>query len=514
MKRNLFWLGLFLLFVFLGCEDRDIASVEDDVEDEFVNEIVTGKLEAFFTIDTVLWHSLQNDESFINMCEEFDIMEELLMTQRDSASQALFQQRWFERLQQEIVESGVENIAAYILATKHANKEKSRLNHWWGKCYYYDYLGNVVCDTYEHWQDAWEAWAYNEQLASGALGDKFSPTIYRQAYVDYLRKYSGAAFGMQYVGFLDSQTSGALSFIPEMLMYRPLDEIVRAIQSLGVPNDMICYFIWSWEELNIEFYNSYVWLYAHDESIGGGNVPGGGGGSSMSEVLIDVINDSDLRAEERIKCVFDRLTQRSNTFEELIEQFRGENPLIHLSYAVSYELADSVNAEVLPVVDNYTLRIVLNGNVLPNMPPLITASAIVHETIHAHIFRQLLNVQEEWGRANLTEVEFNRLQDALDEQNYPSLYYFYNKFRGHAHAQHDFMSVYYVPMIRDILYEIAPEQDQTICDALAWIGLNELEYPNGKSVPTSGWLALGEEKQKEYYRIVEEYIRNGERGCL
>lgn len=227
------------------------------------------------------------------------------------------------------------------------------------------------------------------------------------------------------------------------------------------------------------------------------------------------LKTNDLSEEPNVDCVYKALTEKSAAFDALLNEFDGENPIAHLRYTFVDYLEDDVNAELMPTVLDSDLVILLNRNTLPTFPPLYIASAIVHETIHAHITRQLLNIQDTWGKTNLRPEKFMHLSDALDELNYPTLYYYYDRYKVDVHAQHEYMADYYVPYIKKILMEISSPKDEYICEALAWEGLwGYRPFGSEKDVYYEGWENLGIDKRNSLRNIIINYRNNGKRGYV
>lgn len=89
-------------------------------------------------------------------------------------------------------------------------------------------------------------------------------------------------------------------------------------------------------------------------------------------------------------CVYERLERISGGFRNAIKKFDGEFPVAHLKYKNSSTLSSTVNAQTSPP-SNFLITIQINENNL-NRPNLSIARTIIHETIHAEMFRMILSI--------------------------------------------------------------------------------------------------------------------------
>lgn len=281
-----------------------------------------------------------------------------------------------------------------------------------------------------------------------------------------------------------------------------------------------------WKEFNankIE-YQYHAYTYPTWDPIPGGNISGGGtgGGSSSggaSSTPSPIVDPHELRWNEYIENIYNKLSQRSKIFNQMQQYFEGDYPVVHLKWIYSDTLDSRVAGITIEEIDNYWLTIAINKNVLNSYPPLFIAKTMLHELIHANILLKLLSLKDS-NPPNMSKEELEQLSKELNRRNYPTLYYYYDKYKDNAPSQHAYMSDYHVEVITNALQEFSPTSDYKTCEAIAWQGLKTMitrvfDQSNNryyyKEEKTPGWEALGEQKQHEIDNIYKEYMRQGSR---
>jgi hypothetical protein len=154
--------------------------------------------------------------------------------------------------------------------------------------------------------------------------------------------------------------------------------------------------------------------------------------------------------------------------------------------------------------ENYIIDIVLNGNPIKDAsyqkrPNLLVAKTIIHEVIHAEMFRKLLSVLDNGG--NIDGVTRQNVLDALDG-NFPGMY---DYFRRHKNWQHQQMATHYRETLARILQEydtgiFVPDNQQPLqlYMDLAWEGLR---YPNIHT-----WTSLSQTEINRIDGVIADYI--------
>ncbi|TDQ23732.1 hypothetical protein [Tenacibaculum caenipelagi] len=196
----------------------------------------------------------------------------------------------------------------------------------------------------------------------------------------------------------------------------------------------------------------------------------------------EIIIDSTFKST-KAECILNKLQKMSTTFKSMIQKFDGEFPVSHLKYSVDDSLPDNVNA----ITDNgseYTIEIKLNGNNLSQRTVLGLARTLIHETIHAEMYRKLRSVNY--------NVSIN---------DFPGIYDYY---RRHKNWQHEQMAAHYVETIVDMLKEFDNSQNSnTLYIDLAWEGLQN----------TVAWNNLSSSEKDRIINSVKNYKSTGTKTC-
>lgn len=196
-------------------------------------------------------------------------------------------------------------------------------------------------------------------------------------------------------------------------------------------------------------------------------------------------------------CVYKKLKIHSGNFRKAIRKFDGDFPVTHLTLEESSSLRDDVNAKTKSP-NNYNITILINTNKL-DRPVLSIARTIVHEIIHAEMWRKLMAVMENGGSlGGLTKAEWKR---RLSQGDYPGIYDYYRRYgKGFQHEQ---MAAHYRSTIVEVLKQLEPGHSNTIYEALAWGGLRS----------TVAWEGLSPNEQSAIRNIVSNFSQNGNRTC-
>ena len=128
----------------------------------------------------------------------------------------------------------------------------------------------------------------------------------------------------------------------------------------------------------------------------------------------------------------------------------------------------------------------------------MTAKTIIHEVIHAEMFRKLLSVLDNGG--NIAGVTRQNVLDALDG-DFPGMYDYY---RRHKNWQHQQMATHYRETIVDVLKGFDNNQHsiQFYMD-LAWEGL---KYPS-----ISAWSSLSAQERDRINKVISDYINDNKK---
>lgn len=256
---------------------------------------------------------------------------------------------------------------------------------------------------------------------------------------------------------------------------------------------------------------------------GGGGGSGGGGGDPGTpdaphpcEYLLepvpwmcgdefDILIDPSFSNNSCLNSVF---TNAGNapTIDGYLNNFDGTFSVAHLRLAGNSNLPLGTNA-ITYEPENWVIKIDFNTSSqnLGQRPTLDVARTLIHELIHAEIYRKLLTLSDA-GEIVWSKSFFHGMKD-----DFPGLFdyymrWYFNKPNGVPSAQHQLMAEHYRDIIEDALIEFDNSHNDDVYEALAWIGLmgeGEVDQNTGLPPnPTVGWENLS---QQDRLAIIAEY---------
>jgi hypothetical protein len=179
--------------------------------------------------------------------------------------------------------------------------------------------------------------------------------------------------------------------------------------------------------------------------------------------------DESFKNNTCLKSVYDKMGKASK-FKEYLQNFEAEFSVAHLRFSSSTSLPSNTNAET-STPQNYLISITFNENKL-DRPSLSIARTMIHEIIHAEIFRKMLSV------AQHPSIQLNTNQVLQLRNDYPGLYDYYMRWKWNvpqgqtpSSPQHEAMAEHYRKIIKQALKEFDGSQPEEIYDALSWTGL-------------------------------------------
>ncbi len=219
------------------------------------------------------------------------------------------------------------------------------------------------------------------------------------------------------------------------------------------------------------------------------------------EIPEDKIIEDPSFVGTKADCVYDKLNNLSGGFKAAIQKFDGEFPVSHLKFTASSSLGSDINAATIPPV-NYVTEIQINSNNL-NRPNLSIARTIIHETIHAEMFRKLLSAAQkgnlqfkDWKQEEVVKFITNL------HNNYPGIYDFYYK-NYKKEWSHEQMAGYYRNYIIKLLKEYDSSQSDELYQSLAWEGLMD----------TYTWEKLSSSEKNKIKNLINNYDKQGGEEC-
>ena len=210
-----------------------------------------------------------------------------------------------------------------------------------------------------------------------------------------------------------------------------------------------------------------------------------------------ILNDS-FKATQA-ECIYNKLLNLSGGFKKAIQKFDGEFPVSHLHFSVLYDLPDNVNGRTYPP-SKFTTRIALNGNNF-DRPILDIARTIIHETIHAEMFRKIMSIINNGGSLEaLTKAEWT---EKLSKSDFPCILDYYTRY-GVNNMQHEQMAAHYINTMADLLKELDIGQNSNqFYEDIAWEGL----------MGTSTYIRLNETEKQRVENTIKQLMKNGNKFC-
>ena len=209
-------------------------------------------------------------------------------------------------------------------------------------------------------------------------------------------------------------------------------------------------------------------------------------------------------------CVYNKLQSSSTGFKNAIKKFDGDFPVAHLKFEVDTNMSSNTKKAFTRAPENYVIDIVLNGNSTKDAsyqkrPNLLVAKTIIHEVIHAEMFRKLLSLANNNGNIDVTS-----LNQMLQQGDYPGMLDYYFRYGNNINSnwQHQQMAAHYRETIARFLQEFDTgtvldnntQPNQLYLD-LAWEGLI---YSN-----ITAWQGIMDDAERtRIVNVISNYITN------
>lgn len=223
--------------------------------------------------------------------------------------------------------------------------------------------------------------------------------------------------------------------------------------------------------------------------------------------------DDEFKDEPCLKDVYDNLGKASK-IREYLNNFdeKFTNPVANLRLLVGqhpiYPDATAVTDE--PV--DYLIKITFNPDKL-NRPKLDIARTMIHEIIHAEMYRKLLSVAQQPNIPWTTEF-IHSLRN-----NYEGLADYYTRYwlnlppnQSPTNPQHEQMAEHFRGIIEQALRDFDDSLSDLQYEAIAWVGLkggSPLDKDTGlPSNPTAAWKEVPKTKRLLLNSIYEDFIND------
>lgn len=211
-----------------------------------------------------------------------------------------------------------------------------------------------------------------------------------------------------------------------------------------------------------------------------------------------------------LKSVYDQMGKASK-FKEYLKNFEAEFSVAHLRFSSATSLPSNANA-VTSAPQNYLISITFNESRL-NRHKLSIARTMIHEIIHAEIFRKLLSISQH-PSIQLTTNQILQLRN-----DYPGLYDYYMRWKWNvpqgqtpSNPQHEAMAQHYRKIIKQALKEFDVSQPEQTYDALSWVGLMGSGTFNSNtglySNSTKAWINIPQNQRLDIINTINTFNSN------
>ncbi|MFD2727494.1 hypothetical protein [Hyunsoonleella rubra] len=264
---------------------------------------------------------------------------------------------------------------------------------------------------------------------------------------------------------------------------------------------------------NLATYKVSQYLEANKNDDGTCNVAASDFAKEAIQVLKDggeVDFDDQIinKLKDKAKCIYNKLVSSSTSFKNAIKKFDGDFPVSHIKFEIDEAMSSNTRKAFTRAPEDYVIDIVLNGNPLKDAsyqkrPNLLVAKTIIHEVIHAEMFRKLLSLANDNG-----SIDVDLLQFTLYQGDYLGMLDYYYRYGNNINStwQHQQMAAHYRETIGRVLQEFDTgkvvddnsQPDQLYLD-LAWEGLNHNNLVAWKD-------ALTQEEKDRINQVINNYI--------
>ena len=249
------------------------------------------------------------------------------------------------------------------------------------------------------------------------------------------------------------------------------------------------------------------WYSNRENTISTGkiNLPNplrGGGGSGNSEPepdpkpLPEVLPTPEFLANQKLNCIWGTLNGSNTSFQRYLNQFDADFSIVDLEFDISNSLPSNVNGRTDNSNSNKIL-ISINGNTLGNRPVLGVARTIIHEAIHAELYRKVRSVNN--------QISIN---------DFPGIYDYYRRYI--KNWQHQQMAAHYIDLMGKMLKEFDGSRmsDQYYKD-ISWNGLYMINDKNnhGTYIYTVAFNELSPTEKTRILNNIKNLKENGNKDC-
>ena len=216
----------------------------------------------------------------------------------------------------------------------------------------------------------------------------------------------------------------------------------------------------------------------------------------------------------KAKCIYDKLTESSTNFKEMIQKFDSEFSVSHLKLGINNSLTTN-NYGITSTPESFSTTIEFSNTQLSTISDLGSAVAFVHELIHAEIYRKMLSAAQkgDLDPNNMTRQEQINYVNSL-KNNFPGIYDYYIE-RWRPTWNHNLMAQHYISVIADAIEQFDKSSlPRQVYEDISWAGLRIIENPqtNGTEISIA-WNNLNSSEKSRITSNLNTYFTNGKQDC-
>lgn len=234
----------------------------------------------------------------------------------------------------------------------------------------------------------------------------------------------------------------------------------------------------------------------------------------------EIIRSSSFKNEPCFEDTYNKLST-NEIATNFFDNFEGQRPVAHLKFTAS-SFGNNKNAKTHPP-DNFVIEIEFNND-KTNRPEVDIARTIMHEVIHAEIFRKLLSLAQAGDLSGLTEQDIRDNKD-----NYPGIFDYYTRYiydnPQPSSPHHNIMAQHMITTLQNALMQFDNTLLSSEAEALAWTGLKRgvngdsnseidpqtglvIDPVTGENESTVAWTNLSQAKRLNLNQIKNSYMQN------
>ena len=256
-------------------------------------------------------------------------------------------------------------------------------------------------------------------------------------------------------------------------------------------------------------------------------------GNVVDEDGVCVDFDDQVFVDEEFKnhkCLKDIYAQmgKASKFQEYLENFEEDFSVADLRFTADDNFSGNEDeryhnamAITKPPLSSNEIKTKFNtdplttGNIL-DKPDVFKAVSMIHEMIHAEMYRKMLDAMIEAQGAgatldwtDLTYDEFREYIDVTLQNKYFGIWDYYVRYDNNDdtpdNGQHQQMAQHYRDIIKQALSDFDPTLTEEQKEALSWVGLNEANIV--------AWQNLTEEQQEAINDLQTQIQNTFSNGC-